>query len=56
VQTALQPFGVGAVNPGKTIEWRQRHVRRCSSAPVNSGRSDIRLAARLLRIRRPSAA
>ena len=56
VQTALQPFGVGAVDPGKPIEWRQRHMRRCSAALLNSRRSGVRLAARLRRIGRPRAA
>jgi hypothetical protein len=36
VQTALQPFGVGAVDAGKTIEWGQRHMRRCNAAFLNS--------------------
>jgi hypothetical protein len=45
VQTALQPFGVGAVNPGKTIERWQRHTRRYSAASLNSRRSDLRVTA-----------
>lgn len=45
VQTALQPFGVGTVNPGKAIERWQRHMRRCSAALLNSPRSDLRVAA-----------
>jgi hypothetical protein len=45
VHTALQPFGVGAVDPGKTIERRQRHMRRRSAASLNSRRSDLRLPA-----------
>jgi hypothetical protein len=36
VQTALQPFGVRAVDPGKTIEWEQRHLRRCSAVLLSS--------------------
>jgi hypothetical protein len=55
VQTALQPFGVGAVDPGKTIEGRQRW--RCGPDRLNSRRSDIRirLAARPCRIDGPGA-
>ncbi len=45
VHPALQPFGVGAVDPGKTIERRQRHRRPCSGASLNSRRSDLRLSA-----------
>ena len=53
VQTALQPFGVGAVDPSKTIErW---HMRQCSALSLNSRRSDIRLAGQPRRIGRPSA-
>ena len=36
VQTALQPLGVGPVDAGKTIEWGQRHLRRCSAALLSS--------------------
>ena len=43
VHTALQPFGVGAVDPSETIE--RRHMRRCSAASLNSRRSDLRLPA-----------
>lgn len=35
VQTALQPFGIGAVDPGKTVERRQRHMWR-NAASLNS--------------------
>jgi len=45
VHTALQPFGVGAVDPGKTIERRQRHMRRWTEASLNSRRSDLGLSA-----------
>ena len=44
VPTALQPFGVGAVDPGKPIERRQRHMRRCRAASLNSRRSGVCLA------------
>lgn len=54
VQPALQPFGIGAVDPGKTIE--RRHVRRCSAASLNRRRSGIRLTGRPRRNARPSAA
>jgi hypothetical protein len=53
VQTALQPFGVGAVDPSKTIE--RRHTRRFSALSLDSRRSDIRLAGQPRRIARPSA-
>ena len=56
VQTALQPFGVGAVDPGKTVERRQRRTRRCSAVSLNSRRSGVSLAGRPRRIGRPSAA
>jgi hypothetical protein len=47
VQTALQPFGVGAVDPGKPIERRQRHKPRCSAASLKSRGRGVRLATRL---------
>ena len=50
VHTALQPFGVGTIDTGKTIERRGRHMRRYSAAPLNSRRSDLGLAAQLCRI------
>jgi hypothetical protein len=43
VQTAFQPFGVGAVDPGKPVERRERQMRR-SAASLNSRQSDVRLA------------
>jgi hypothetical protein len=54
VPTALQPFGVGAVDPGKTIE--RRRMGRGRPALLNSRRSGIRLAGRPRRIGRPNAA
>jgi hypothetical protein len=54
VQTALQPFGVGAIDPGKTIE--RRHVGRRRSAALDSGRGNHHLAGRRLRTSRPIAA
>jgi hypothetical protein len=54
VQTTLQPFGIGAVDPGKTIERRQLRWR--GAASLNSRRNDVRLAARPFRIGRPDAA
>jgi hypothetical protein len=54
VQTALQPFGIGTVDPGKLIERRQ--VRRCRADSLSSRRSGGRLAGRHRRIGRPSAA
>jgi len=54
VQTTLQPFGVGAVDPGKPIERRQRW--RCGPDSLNSRRSDIGLARRPCRIAGSTAA
>ncbi len=54
MQTALQPFGVGAVDPGKSIE--RRHARGGRTGSLNSRRSDVRLAPRPFRIGRPGTA
>jgi hypothetical protein len=54
VHTALEPFGVGAVDPGKTIE--RRHVRRGRTDALDSRRGDFRLARQPRRTGRPSAA
>ncbi len=51
VLTALQPFGVGAVDPGKAIEGRQGG----RTVSLNPRRSDLRLPARRFRIGRPGA-
>lgn len=54
VQTALQSLSVGTIDPGKTIEGRQRW--RCSPHSLDSRRSDIGHAWRPCRIAGPSAA
>ena len=54
VQTALQSLSVGTIDPGKTIEGRQRW--RCGPDSLDSRRSDIGLAGRPCRIAGPSVA
>lgn len=53
VQTALQPFRVGAIDPGKAIE--RRHVRLEHTALLDLRRGN-HLAGRPLRINRRAAA
>ena len=53
VQTALQSFSVGPVDPGKTIEGR--HRGRGCSASLDSRRGDHRFTRRPLRVSRSAA-
>ena len=54
VQTALQSFSVGPVDPGKTIKWR--HGWRERKASLDSRRGNQRLTGRLLRLSRSAIA
>lgn len=54
VQTALQSFSIGPVDPGKTIE--RRHGWRESTASLDSRRGNDRLTGRLLRLSRSAIA
>ena len=54
VQTALQSFSVGPVDPGKTIEGRNGWRKRTAS--LDSRRGNHRLTGRLLRLSRSATA